>query len=384
MTSPSDGDSLATLLRRHRAEAGLTQEELAERAGTSSRTVSDIERGLRGAIYRYTAARLAEALELSAEERSRFQAAARARRPADLRPPRQPGPGEGSFGRAMLPSPLTPLIAREKEISTALQTLRAGARLLTLTGPGGIGKTRVALEVMARGQEDFEHGVFLASLAANPDPALVPAIVASVLGAPAEREPLVPTIAQHVGERRVLLACDTFEHVLDAAPLIADLLASCPRLAVLVTSRTPLRLQGEQEMSIPPLALPSLEVVDAFDVTRFSAVTLFIQRAQAVRSELPVDEATLPLIADICRRLEGIPLALELAAARVKHLPLPALAANLEHRLSVLTGGPRDVPERHQAMRDTIAWSYELLTPRPAAHGSPVAVLAASRRPRRG
>jgi predicted ATPase/DNA-binding XRE family transcriptional regulator len=337
---------LGGLLRRHRDAAGITQEELAERAGISSRTISDVERGLRDRVFRDTAARIAVALGLAGDERIRFEAVARGRRSG--RPP-----DRAWKPAAALPIPLTRLIGREQELADVAARLRdPQVRLLTLTGVGGIGKTRLALAAATTVCGDFPDGVCFVSLAQTRDPELVASLVAQALGLTPACDPVAELIKAHLAERRVLLVLDTFETVLDAAPLVADLLTGCPGLTVLVTSRAALRLRGEYEFCVPPLELAA----DG------AAATLFAERALAVRGDLNLRGSIAPVVAEICRRLGGVPLAIELAAARVKHLPVIALRDHLDHRLGVLTGGAQDLPPRQRAMRDTIAWSYDLLS----------------------
>jgi predicted ATPase/DNA-binding XRE family transcriptional regulator len=340
-----DDTALGGLLRRHREAAGLTQEELAERAGVSARTISDVERGLRDGVYRETAARIAMGLGLAGDERALFEAAAqRARRPG-----RQAAIG---LQPAAAPIPPTRLVGREQELAAILASLRdPRVRLVSLTGIGGIGKTRLAVEASAALGLDFPDGVCFVSLAQTSDPRLVAPLVARALGVNPTREPVADLIKMRLGGRRVLLVLDTFEHVLDAAPFVADLLASCSGLTVLATSRAALRLRGEREFAVPPLGVAA----DG------PAATLFSERALAVRGDLKVRGSGAPVVAEICRRLDGVPLAIELAAARVKHLAMAELLDHLDHRLRLLTGGPQDLPLRQQTMRNTLEWSFDLL-----------------------
>jgi predicted ATPase/DNA-binding XRE family transcriptional regulator len=352
----SDDEPLAALLKRHRAAAGLTQEELAERAGISTRSVSDAERGLRKTIYPHTATRLAEALGLKGYDQVQFESTARGRpaRAGGLtkEPPRAPV--------TALPVPPTRLIGRHREVESILAALgRPEVRLLTLIGPGGVGKTRLALEVARR--VEFADGVCFVPLAGTTEPALVTSLVADALGVIPGKDSAAVALTTHLRGRRLLLVLDTFEHVLDAAPVLASLLESCPRLAALVTSRAPLRLRAEHEIPVLPLGLPQQGSDGHPDSS--PAVALFLERARAVRPELEADGDAASVVADVCRRLEGLPLAIELAAARLRHLPLAALRDQLWRQLSVLTGGPRDLPPRQRTMRDTVAWSYRLLEP---------------------
>ncbi len=266
-----------------------------------------------------------------------------------------------------VPAPLTSLVGREREAALAVSLLRRDdVRLLTLTGPGGVGKTRLAIEVagdLAKGAA-FADGVRFVPLAAVPAPALAPDAIAHALGInEAGGHRVRDALVMALRELDTCLVLDNFEHLLAAADILPDLLAACPRLTILVTSRTLLRVTGEHALPVPPLDVPkSRMAASPADVSRAPAVRLFVERATAVVPCFAVTEATAPVVADICRRLDGLPLAIELVAARVNFLPLVALRDRLDRRMPLLTGGPRDAPRRHQTMRDAIAWSYDLLT----------------------
>jgi predicted ATPase/class 3 adenylate cyclase len=265
-----------------------------------------------------------------------------------------------------LPAQPTELIGREIELEQVRQLLTAPAvRLLTLTGPGGTGKTRLAVQAAADLLEAFPDGVWWVPLAGLTDPALVPTAIAAPLGVREQAgEALVDTLAEHLRTRRLLLVLDNLEQVVSAAPLLARLLEAAPDLVMLVTSREPLRVRSEHELPIAPLPLPRpTPRLTAEDALSSPAVQLFLARAQAVKPNFVITDENAAAVAAICQRLDGLPLAIELAAARVRLLAPAALLARLEKRLPLLTGGARDLPERQQTLRAAIAWSHDLLVP---------------------
>lgn len=338
--SSQDLSPFAHLLRQYRRAHGLTQEALAEHAGLSTDAIRALERGRRAAPRAVTLGLLADALALSAADRATLVAAAA---PAidDRRPP--------------LPLPPDAFIGRERELAAITDLLgHEHGRLVTLIGPGGVGKTRLALEVLTR----QETGVFV-DLSPLRDATLVPVTIAHAAGVreTGQQDPW-RRLLKELQDPDCLLVLDNFEQVVDAAPVIGEALARCPRLRLLVTSRRALRLRGEQRFPVGPLTTTTSENGEAG-----AAVRLFLARARAGDPGFAPDEAAMATIATICERLDGLPLAIELAAARIGLLPLDALLQRLDQSLALLTGGGRDLPDRHQTMRAAVDWSYQLLAP---------------------
>jgi predicted ATPase/DNA-binding CsgD family transcriptional regulator/DNA-binding XRE family transcriptional regulator len=360
---PAAAPAFGRLLRSHRRAAGLTQEALAERAGLSRRGLQHLEAG-DALPHPATLDALLAALVLTLEDRARLRVVASAPpgspRPAGAAddPPGPRRPTRSGRGPTTLPAPLTSFVGREREVATVVDLLRRDdVRLLTVTGPGGVGKTRVAQRAAAALADGFADGAYLVSLAPLRDPALVLPTIGQAVGARQAR------LADYLGAKRVLLVLDNCEHLLAAGPGVADLLAAGPGLKVLATSREALALSGERELPLRPLPPPDPQRPTAARLAGNDAVRLFVERAAAADPAFGLSDENAPAVARICRRLDGLPLALELAAARTRLLPPAALAARLESRLRVLAAGPRDAPPRHRTLRDALAWSYDLLGP---------------------
>jgi non-specific serine/threonine protein kinase len=265
--------------------------------------------------------------------------------------------------RISLPKPLTSFIGRERELAQAKRLLQ-GSYLVTLTGPGGSGKTRLCIAVAAEVAGDFPDGVYFVPLAPVRDPSLVPSTIAQSIGLQDARDvPLMEHLISQLRDRQLLIVLDNFEHLRDGAPVVTRLLRETSGVRILVSSRSPLHVSGEQECPVPPLVVPDLDTrPTAASLAACESVRLFTERAAAVVPGFTLDDENAPAVARIARRLDGLPLAIELAAARVKLLPPQAILPRLDHSLGLLTGGSRDLPDRQQALRATIAWSHDLLT----------------------
>jgi predicted ATPase/DNA-binding XRE family transcriptional regulator len=358
-TASERNASFGAWLRRARNAAGLTQEGLAERAGLSSNAVSDLERGEHRYPYPATVRALATALGLTDEQRSALISSIPRRGQA-------PAPDDSTDHRRELPVPLSPLIGREDELAAVSALLRQdGVRLVTLTGPGGVGKTRLALQIVAEVGADVSDGVAFVPLASVQDPALVASTIAHALGiVEAGSESPVSRLADAIRDRRLLLILDNLEHLLDAATLVSELLIRCRRLVVLATSRVILRLDGEHVFPVPPLAVPDPKhQFIGEQLEGIAAVRLFVARARAADPAFALSDGNAGAVSAICHRLDGLPLAIELAAARTPLLSPDMMLPRLARRLPLLTGGRRDAPARHATMSDAIAWSHDLLSP---------------------
>jgi len=270
------------------------------------------------------------------------------------------GPG---IGRISLPRPLTSFVGRERELAQARRLLK-DSYLVTLTGPGGSGKTRLCIALAGEVAGEYPDGVFFVPLAPVRDPGLVPSTIAQSIGLQDARDrPLMEHLISQLRERQLLIVLDNFEHLLAAAPVVTRLLEEASAVRILVSSRSSLRVSGEQECPVPPLAVPEeQERPTAASLAACESVRLFVERAAAAVPGFTLDDENAPTVARIARRLDGLPLAIELAAARVKLLPPEAILPRLEHSLGLLTGGGRDLPDRQQTLRATIVWSYDLLT----------------------
>ncbi len=373
------------LLLRLRAAAGLTQEQLAARASLSPGAISALESGKRRTPRFATVELLATALALNGQQRQELVAAARSGdlgatevEPIEVSPAvvRAESGAEGAATHETrrhswrsFAEP-TPLVGRVRELDTIVRTLNAGdTRLLTLTGPPGVGKTRLAQEAVARvitdGERFPDEGLFV-DLTPVRDPALALDSLATAVGLlDTSSRPVLERLVEVLQERRQVLVLDNFEQVLPAAASLVDLLTACPGLALLVTSRVPLQLRWEQTLRVAPLPVPDLSVAPLPSLNALLAVpsvALFVSRARARRADFVLGEEEAPLVAQLVTQLDGLPLALELAAARLDVLPLPALARRLGDRLELLASQAPDLPERQRSLEAAVGWSYDLLT----------------------
>jgi predicted ATPase/DNA-binding XRE family transcriptional regulator len=363
---PPSETSLGKRLRGLRERAGLSQEVLAARAGLGLSTLKALERDRRQRPHAHTLVRLAEVLGVSTTDRAAL---------LQLGSREQPRPGSAEdapaaepsapAGLVRLPVPTAPLIGRAAELAEAcalLEPRKGGTRLLTLVGPGGIGKTRLALAVAASLANAYPDGVVFVDLAPLSDDALVAATIARTLGLrESANRGARELLLDHLRSRQALLVLDNFEHLIPAAPLLAQVLQQCPTIALLTTSRTALRLRAERRFPVGPLATPPEKARSLQDIADAPAVRLFVERARAVAPSFELESTNADAVAAVCRRLDGMPLAIELAAARAGLLQPAALLHRLERRLPLLTSGAVDLPQRQQTLRETLAWSYDLL-----------------------
>src|SRR5580692_2468413 len=352
--------TFGALLRHLRVAAGLSQEALAERAHISAKAIGSLEVGARRAPYRETVEQLLIALDATPEERSQLTSLAEAARSRKPRATVTPEPVQ----RENLPSPPTRLIGRAREVAAAAALL-GSHRLVTLVGPGGVGKTRTAIEVAREQRLRFPDGEWFVDLAALAASSAVTPTVAAVLGASPAQTPTLDSIADFLHERRALLILDNCEHLLDpVAQLSRAVLKRGGESRILATSREPLRTDGEAVFEIPSLGCPPQDALLTPAVAMgYSAVELFCERASSRDAGFALGDDDCSVVARIVRRLDGIPLAIELAAARVRALGVTTMESRLDRRFELLSGGDRAAPSRQQTMRALIAWSYDLLAP---------------------
>ncbi len=356
-----DAPPFGVLLKRHRTAAGLTQEELAELAHLSAYAVSALERGVNQWPHGDTVALLTEALALTKDQQAVFAGAAR---PPTRRLQTPPGAPPPPAHRGNLALALTSFIGREREQATVRQLLRK-TRLLTLTGPGGCGKTRLALQVAGALREEYPDGVWLVELASLISPELVPQAVTAALGIAEEAgRSITSALTDFLASRRLLLVLDNCEHLVSACAVLAsNVLRGCPHVRVLATSREGLEVAGETLYLVPSLEGPDpRQMLSTEDMLDFPAVRLFVERACARRVDFALTARNAGAVTQVCRRLDGIPLAIELAAARIDTLPMEAIASRLDDCFRLLTGGPRMALPHQKTLLATLDWSYELLS----------------------
>ncbi|MFY9666149.1 MAG: helix-turn-helix domain-containing protein [Candidatus Cybelea sp.] len=350
------GGDLSSLLRRFRTEAGLSQQMLADRALVSVQAVSALERGSRKVPYRYTLERIADALALTEEARAELELAAKRARELRLEESAKTPPHN-------LPLQLTSFFGRA-EVVKEIVDLFAHTQLVTIVGTGGAGKTRVAVAVGTTLLNSFADGVWFVDLSPINDPALVPQVLAAALRVQeSPNRPLLETLVADLGRKRVLIVFDNCEHVISGVRMaVESLLRECPNVALLATSREALSVTGERAYRIPPLAVPPRGVPTPEEALRYGAVELFADRMRAVDSQAAITRENVEPIVEICRRLNGLPLALELAAVRTAVLSPSQICERLDRVFDVLTGNVTSVIPRHQTMRAIIDWSYGLLS----------------------
>jgi predicted ATPase/DNA-binding XRE family transcriptional regulator len=353
MPPPDDPQAFGVLLKHYRAAAGLSQEELAERAGLSRRGISDLERGSHQLPYPSTIRRLSQALDLTRAEHARFvSAAAGDASGADRRTARRV---------SRIPVPPSSFIGRQSDLAELSRLLHT-YRLVTVTGPGGAGKTRLALEFVRRYLSDFPDGAWYVDLAPVRDQSQILQAIDDVTRvSDARGETTIESLTEMLQGRATLLILDNCEHLASACAEVAEqLLAVVPTVALLATSREPLRITGERVWRVQGLSVPRWPL-EPDDVAGSESVELFVDRARATRSEFRLTDYNMHAVAQVCGRLDGLPLAIELAATRIDALSVQDIALRLNDRFRLLTGGPRAAPARHQTMRGTLAWSYDLL-----------------------
>ncbi len=367
----SDRPPLKDVLRHFRLSAGLSQDELAERSGLSTRSISDIERGLRTSPHLETIRLLTIGLELSETERSALITAARpelheSQPHAEARPPEKESESRRLVGHISqsLPIPLTGMIGRERELEDVAALIeRKGARLVTLTGPGGVGKTRLCLEVARRVSVPGRRSPAFVDLSRVTQSDAIGLAVLEAFGiSPDSSSAPLDRLTAVVRAEPYLLVLDNFEHVLQGAQIVSDLLGAVPDLAIIVTSRVRLNLRGEHVVLVEPLELPAEDLASAESLAQNPAVRLFVERARETHHGFDFVADNAEQVASICRRLDGLPLAIELATSWLRVLTPLELRARLHDRLPTLGGGARDAPARQQTLRDTIGWSLDLLT----------------------
>jgi predicted ATPase/DNA-binding CsgD family transcriptional regulator/transcriptional regulator with XRE-family HTH domain len=359
-----DREAFGRWLKQQRKLLDLTQHALAEQSGCTVGTIRKIEVGRRRPS-RQLVERLATALQIPSDDRIVFHELARGQ--AHVTPPITLFAVSDHFTPAdqTLPMPLTPLIGRDADCAAVCDLVRrADVRLLTLIGPPGIGKTRLGLQVASDTDDSFADGVHWVPLAPIQDARLVLSAIAQMLDVhETGGQPLRDTLVNVLQNKQMLLLLDNLEHVAAAVPDLVDLLEHTPGLKILATSRAALRIAGEYIRTVPPLSFPDMHNLPSLDVlAAYPAVQLFVQQAQAADKNFALTDEQAPIVAAICARLEGVPLAIELAAARIRILPPKALLEQLDQRLALLSKGAANAPERHQSLRAAIAWSYELLS----------------------